>query len=94
MFYFDNQPKQNYGTIRQQIWSALHFPLHIGIVLVVEGAQQVVLAHYVISKVDEFNAKVDEVCKTQALEGVELTNALTNFVDHYAFGEKTETGKS
>jgi hypothetical protein len=93
MLYFDNQPKQYYGTIRQQIWSALHFPLHIGIVLVVEGAQQVVLAHYVLSNFELFGSKAKELCYTKQLEGVDLTDALTSIVDLFAFDKKPETRK-
>jgi len=48
MLYFDNHPTGHYGTIRQQIWAVLHFPLHLSIVGVVEGAQQLAAARYVI----------------------------------------------
>jgi hypothetical protein len=46
--YFDNFPHGHYGTIRQQVWSVLHFPFQLAIVGVVEGSQQVALARYVI----------------------------------------------
>ena len=41
MFYFDYTPEHvHYGSIRQQIWTCLHFPLHLAIVLAVEGLRQ------------------------------------------------------
>ncbi|KAK4500927.1 hypothetical protein PRZ48_009119 [Zasmidium cellare] len=40
MIYFDWQHEELFGTIRQQIWSFLHFPLHVALVLAVEGASQ------------------------------------------------------
>lgn len=40
MIYFDWIHEERFGTIRQQIWSVLHFPLHTALVLAVEGAAQ------------------------------------------------------
>ncbi|KAI5804311.1 bacterial low temperature requirement A protein-domain-containing protein [Geopyxis carbonaria] len=41
MYYFDYTPQHShYGTIRQQVWAVLHFPLHLAIVLSVEGLRQ------------------------------------------------------
>ncbi|KAF2167609.1 hypothetical protein M409DRAFT_54194 [Zasmidium cellare ATCC 36951] len=40
MIYFDWQHEELFGTIRQQIWSFLHFPLHVALVLAVEGFSQ------------------------------------------------------
>ncbi|EME38036.1 hypothetical protein DOTSEDRAFT_107533, partial [Dothistroma septosporum NZE10] len=40
MIYFDWIHEETFGTIRQQIWSVLHFPLHAALVLAVEGASQ------------------------------------------------------
>jgi len=41
MFYFDYTPQHvHYGSIRQQIWTCLHFPFHLAVVLSVEGLRQ------------------------------------------------------
>lgn len=40
MLYFDQQDRGRVGTIRQQIWTLLHFPFHVCILLVVEGQAQ------------------------------------------------------
>ncbi|TID24474.1 hypothetical protein E2P81_ATG02780 [Venturia nashicola] len=37
MLYFDQIEHKRFGTIRQQIWALLHFPLHVAILLCVEG---------------------------------------------------------
>ncbi|KAF2650808.1 hypothetical protein K491DRAFT_720456 [Lophiostoma macrostomum CBS 122681] len=37
MLYFDSLSHDRFGTIRQQIWSLFHYPLHMAIVLCVEG---------------------------------------------------------
>ncbi|KAA8906713.1 bacterial low temperature requirement A protein-domain-containing protein [Sphaerosporella brunnea] len=41
MFYFDYTPQHiHYGSIRQQVWTVLHFPFHLSVVLAVEGLRQ------------------------------------------------------
>ncbi|QDS75713.1 hypothetical protein FKW77_008036 [Venturia effusa] len=94
MLYFDNQPKQHYGTIRQQIWSVLHFPLHLAIVGVVEGAQQMVLAHYTLSTTNKFREKVADYCVKKNYDGAKLTGALLTALKSYAFEDKPETYQS
>ena len=37
MLYFDQLSNDRFGTVRQQIWSLLHYPLHMAILLCVEG---------------------------------------------------------
>lgn len=37
--YFDISPRGHFGKNRQQIWAALHFPLHVALVLVAEGSE-------------------------------------------------------
>ncbi|KAF2215102.1 hypothetical protein CERZMDRAFT_105030 [Cercospora zeae-maydis SCOH1-5] len=43
MIYFDFQNEEYFGPIRMQIWSALHFPLHLALVLAVEGISQSIM---------------------------------------------------
>jgi hypothetical protein len=94
MVYFDNQPKQHYGTIRQQLWAFLHFPLHIAIVLVVEGSQQVVLAHNVVKTWTKFSDEVTTACSVRELDGARLTEYLTSAIAPYALADNPETRKS
>jgi hypothetical protein len=37
MLYFDQLSHDRFGTVRQQIWALLHYPLHSAILLCVEG---------------------------------------------------------
>jgi hypothetical protein len=37
MLYFDQLSHDRFGTVRQQIWAVLHYPLHSAILLGVEG---------------------------------------------------------
>ncbi|OJD15499.1 hypothetical protein ACJ73_08977, partial [Blastomyces percursus] len=37
--YFDQISEERFGSIRQQIWAILHFPLHMAILLTIEGSR-------------------------------------------------------
>lgn len=43
VLYFDQIEHDRFGTIRQQIWAVLHFPLHVAILLTVEGSTTLIL---------------------------------------------------
>ncbi|KAH8701051.1 nineteen complex-related protein 2-domain-containing protein [Talaromyces proteolyticus] len=42
--YYDISPRNRYGRLRQQIWTHLHFPFHMSIILSSEGCQILALA--------------------------------------------------
>ncbi|PGG96437.1 hypothetical protein AJ79_09589 [Helicocarpus griseus UAMH5409] len=44
--YFDQISEQRFGTIRQQIWAIAHFPLHMGILLTIEGSRGWTMWHF------------------------------------------------
>lgn len=43
MLYLNRMQEEHYGSIKQHIWSFLHFPLHVVFVLVLQGASVVIL---------------------------------------------------
>ncbi len=43
ILYFDQIENERFGTIRQQIWAILHFPLHAAILFTGEGSTQFIL---------------------------------------------------
>ncbi|KAJ9615614.1 hypothetical protein H2200_001689 [Cladophialophora chaetospira] len=43
VLYFDQIEHDRFGAIRQQIWALLHFPLHVAILLTVEGSALLIL---------------------------------------------------
>lgn len=43
VLYFDNIDHHRFGTIQQQIWTLLHYPLHVAILLTVEGSTALIL---------------------------------------------------
>lgn len=52
MIYFDWLPHKHFGSIRQQIWSFLHFPFHLALVLFMEGAAQFLIWHKIIEALE------------------------------------------
>ncbi|KAF2761448.1 hypothetical protein EJ05DRAFT_498000 [Pseudovirgaria hyperparasitica] len=91
MIYFDNTPHGHFGTIRQQIWAFLHFPLHLSILGIVEGAQQLVRGRYWIHEVIDIATMVHEYCLS-GLDGTELSNALASSITSYKFEDKSIAG--
>jgi low temperature requirement protein LtrA len=48
VLYFDQIEYDRFGTIRQQIWVVLHFPLHLCILLTVEGSTALILWNIIV----------------------------------------------
>ncbi|KAK3302897.1 bacterial low temperature requirement A protein-domain-containing protein [Chaetomium strumarium] len=88
MIYFDNHPHGHFGTIRQQIWSALHFPIHLAIVGLVEGAQQVALARYVAHNGLKLEEKFVQYCFRDHLDGEALADKLRAAVESLHLDKK------
>jgi len=89
--YFDNFPHGHYGTIRQQIWSLLHFPFQLAIVGVVEGAQQLALARYVIKNANKVTMSITDYCVVQNLDGKKLQDKLMYLLNYFELNSKIET---
>ncbi|KAH8730458.1 bacterial low temperature requirement A protein-domain-containing protein [Phaeosphaeriaceae sp. PMI808] len=89
--YFDNFPHGHYGTIRQQIWSLLHFPFQLAIVGVVEGSQQLALARYTIKNAAKVAEDIVKYCAVQNLDGVKLRTSLQKVLDYFELDSKLET---
>lgn len=89
--YFDNFPHGHYGTIRQQLWSLLHFPFQLAIVGVVEGSQQVALARYVLKNYAYIEDSIVKYCYKENLDGEKLRDKLATLVHYWQFEKKLET---
>ncbi|KIV91713.1 hypothetical protein, variant [Exophiala mesophila] len=59
VLYFDQIEHERFGTIRQQVWAILHFPLHVAMLLTVEGTAALILwniiARYLRGWIDYVN---------------------------------------
>jgi hypothetical protein len=89
--YFDNFPHGHYGTIRQQVWSLLHFPFQLAIVGVVEGSQQIALARYVTRNADKVAMTLIQHCQVEHLDGQKLKDSLMYLLDYFELNGKFET---
>ncbi|KAL1644250.1 hypothetical protein SLS58_004530 [Diplodia intermedia] len=89
--YFDPAPTHHIGSIRQLLWAALHFPLHLSLIGIVEGSQQVALARYVFAALHRFQDAASRACLTEHLSGSSLAAALTAAVTPLKLDEKLES---
>ena len=56
MLYFDRIQEEHFGTIKQQIWSFLHFPLHIVLVLVLQGVSLLIIWRQAVESLNALEA--------------------------------------
>jgi hypothetical protein len=85
--YFDNLPKHRFGTIKQQFWMALHFPLHLSVLGVAEGAQHMALARYLYRCAEDFAENTWRACVGAHLDGEALAHNLTWSIQHFKLNE-------
>ncbi|KAG9239974.1 bacterial low temperature requirement A protein-domain-containing protein [Calycina marina] len=64
MLYFDNMNHKHFGSIRQQIWSFLHFPFHAVLVLAVTGMGQFVTWHKVVEAITPLGVTFEDLTDT------------------------------
>lgn len=41
--YFDHMQEEHFGSVKQQTWLSLHFPLHLVLVLVLQGVSLLIV---------------------------------------------------
>jgi hypothetical protein len=81
VLYFDQIEHDRFGTIRQQIWALLHYPLHVAILLTAEGSTLLIIWNEIAQDVDWMNNNLWDPSyfnSSQAYASSLLTN-LTNF---------------
>jgi hypothetical protein len=94
MFYFDNHPRHHYGTIRQQFWAGLYFPLHIGIIGVLEGSQQIAIALYIFKTFMKLEKDIHSFCVVQNLDGIALRESIISAIKSLKLEDKLESKAS
>jgi len=91
MIYFDNHPHGHFGTIKQQIWSVLHFPIHLAIVGLAEGAQQVALARHIARGMLTLENLFVSYCFQDHLDGEDLTDELLKSIKALQLDKKLQS---
>jgi len=52
MLYFDRMQEEHFGSIKQQLWSFLHFPLHTVLVLVLQGVSLLIIWRQAVESIN------------------------------------------
>ena len=55
MLYFDRMQEEHFGSIRQQGWSFLHFPLHTSLVLVLQGVSLLIIWRQAVTSINNLS---------------------------------------
>jgi len=71
----------------------MHFPLHLSIVGVVEGSQQIALARYVSVQADKIDKAFWTYCVKDNLDGLKLVDKLWEKLSYYQFDKKTDSAQ-
>lgn len=87
ILYFDKVPKYHFGTVRQQLWMALHLPFHLAILGVVEGACQIAQARYIYYSIELLVRNAHSACVKRHLDGQALASNLTRNIAYFKINE-------
>lgn len=79
ILYFDNVDHHGFGTIGQQLWTLLHFPTHVAILLTVEGSTALTLWYACRSGLHWIEERIPNVRDPKSM---------AKFVDNNAFVEQ------
>ena len=85
MLYFDQIETERVGTVRQQVWVVLHFPFHVAVLLVVEGAQQLSNWRKILDIINPFENDISNI-------GYNVTGQLGNNVTGTLGNNETAMG--
>ncbi|OWP04586.1 hypothetical protein B2J93_4865 [Marssonina coronariae] len=88
MLYFDWINRDHFGSFREGIWAFLHFPFHLALVLLVEGAAQFIVWRKVVEVVREVNkrflaAEMSFTGTSSSLLAQLLSNVTTEVFEKY-----------
>ncbi|KAI9054768.1 hypothetical protein LZ554_001917 [Drepanopeziza brunnea f. sp. 'monogermtubi'] len=84
MIYFDWINRNHFGSFREGLWALLHFPFHLALVLLLEGAAQFIVWRKVVEVIRSINELFLEVQESfkgnTSTEYAELLSKTTNVV--------------
>jgi hypothetical protein len=85
VLYFDQIEHDRFGTIRQQIWALLHYPLHVGILLTAEGSTLLIIWNEIVVNLNWMNDNLwdPSYFATSQDYATSFTNNLTDFDNRF-----------
>ena len=81
MIYFDRLTESHFGTIKQQIWSFIHFPLHLTLVLFLSGVSQFIIWRQAVEAVHDFDAAFTDIFSHSYANATELVKSIASTLD-------------
>jgi hypothetical protein len=87
MSYFDRLHEEHFGSIRQQIWSFLHFPLHTVLVLVLQGISILIIWRQAVEAISVIDAMVSEVVDIAVAGNYTDGREFADELLHIAYGQ-------
>jgi low temperature requirement protein LtrA len=86
MIYFDRIEEEHFGTIKQQWWSFLHFPLHTTLVLVLQGVSLLVIWLQAVNSYDNMALDIMDVVSFNYSTGVQFAHDFNYTVYNHVYG--------
>ena len=86
MSYFDRIHEEHFGTIKQQIWSFLHFPLHATLVLVLQGISILIIWRQAVEAISGLAADLNFIAEYNFTDVDDYARTLNASVYNHVFG--------
>ncbi|KAF2221170.1 hypothetical protein BDZ85DRAFT_222429, partial [Elsinoe ampelina] len=96
LLHFPSLPQRHFGSIRQQIYALVHFPLHLALVLSLDGANQFIAWRAATVRVNSLMAQLPAMSFSTpqvAKSSVESLEATVNDVFYAAFKSADGVGE-
>jgi low temperature requirement protein LtrA len=85
MLYFDRMQEEHFGSIKQQIWSFSHFPLHTAVVLVLQGISLLIIWTQAAQAIDLLATSFDTALAIDYPNGTAFADTMANIADSQVF---------
>jgi hypothetical protein len=85
MLYFDRMQEEHFGTIKQQIWSFGHFPLHTVLVLVLQGISLLIVWTQAVQGLNDLATSFDTALAIDYPNGTAFAETMVYVADANVF---------
>ncbi|KAF2688479.1 hypothetical protein K458DRAFT_440113 [Lentithecium fluviatile CBS 122367] len=85
MLYFDRMQEEHFGSIKQQVWSFSHFPLHTVLVLVLQGISLLVVWTQAVQGLNDLADSFDAALSIEYANGTEFAMAMVDVANGNVF---------
>jgi low temperature requirement protein LtrA len=87
MLYFDRIQEDHFGSIKQQLWSFAHFPLHVVLVLVLQGISLLIIWAQLVQVLHGMYAEFGRVLKSARLaaDGKDFADQMSAIANGWVF---------